>query len=203
MSESQAIATELEEVVPGIWAWSVTDERIGDFVGSSFAVETDQGTVLVDPHRVEGFERLLPLQAIVLTTSGHQRSSWRLRREHGTPVWAPEGVQELDEQPDHHYGEGTELPGGLRAVFTPGAGTRQHTLLLDRDGGVAFVPDLLVMPPGGNLGLIPDEYAHDPAQARETTRKLLDLPFDVLCLGHGGHVGGDAKARIREEALSE
>jgi glyoxylase-like metal-dependent hydrolase (beta-lactamase superfamily II) len=202
VTEPKAVAARVEDVVPGVWAWSVHDDRI-NFVSASYAVSTEGGTVLIDPLPLadEPMKELGDVSAICLTTSSHQRSSWRLRRELGVEVWVPALARLVEEEPDERYSEGDTLPGDLRPVFTPGAGTTQHTFLLDRDGGIAFVPDLLVLPPGGELTLIPEQYAHDVEQARRSVQKLLDLPFAVLCLGHGAPVRDDAKSRI-ENAIA-
>lgn len=193
MSEPEAVAQEVEEVVPGVWHWSVHDERI-DFISAAHAV----AGVLIDPLPLapDAFARLGEVSAIVLSCGSHQRSAWRLRSELGVPVWAPALSKEIDEEPDQRYGDGDELPGGLRAVFTPGAGTTQHTLLLDSPS-VAFVPDLLLRAPGQALGLLPDKWAHDPELMQKSLRKLLDLDFDVLCLGHGEPVTDDPKGVLR------
>ena len=57
--------------------------------------------------------------------------------------------------------------------------------------------DLLVREPGQPLELIPGEYAHDLTEARRSVEKLLDLPFSVLCCGHGAPITEDPKASIR------
>jgi hypothetical protein len=197
VSEPQAVAESVEEVVPGVWHWHVSDERIGGFVSSAHAVRAGGGVVLIDPLPLSG-EALCGLgdvSAICLTTSSHQRSAWRMRRELGVRVWAPAASKEVEEEPDERYSEGDGLPGGLEAMFTPGAGTTQHSLLRD---GVLFTPDLFVRPPGEALALIPSEYAHDPEQARQTAEGLLDVDFAVLCLGHGAPVTDDPRAAIRE-----
>jgi hypothetical protein len=199
MSEPQATATETTEVVPGVRHWSVSDDRINGFVSSAHSLATDDGTVLIDPLPLEqaAFAAFGRVNAICLTTSSHQRSSWRLRRELGVPVYVPALARELDEEPDERYGEGDRLPGGLLAVFTPGAGTTQHTFLLEQGPGVAFVPDLLARPPGMDVMLTPAEYMHDPQEARRTLEQLLELRFDVLCLGHGAPVTTGAHEAIR------
>jgi glyoxylase-like metal-dependent hydrolase (beta-lactamase superfamily II) len=82
-------------------------------------------------------------------------------------------------------------------VFTPGAGTTQHTFLLESGPGVAFAPDLFARPPDGRLSLVPAEFMHDPEEARRSAEKLLDLRFSVLCLGHGVPVLDDPHEAIR------
>jgi glyoxylase-like metal-dependent hydrolase (beta-lactamase superfamily II) len=199
VSEPQAVAAVAEEFLPGVWHWSIVDERIGGFVSSSHAVRSDGGVVLVDPLPLAGDSEapLGDVAAICLTTSVHQRSAWRLRRELSVPVWAPAAVREVDEEPDERYSEGNVVPGGMRAIFMPGPGTAQHGFLLDREGGVLFTSDLFVHPAGGGLRFVPGEYMHDPEQARRTAEGLLDLDFAVLCTGHGAPVTNDPKAAIR------
>jgi len=199
VTEPKAVASEVDEIVPGVWTWSVEDDRIGGFTSSSFAITSDGGSVLIDPLPLaaDAMRAFGTVSAICLTTSNHQRSSWRLRRELGVPVHLPALAKEVEEEPDGRYSEGDVLPGGLQPVFTPGAGTTQHTLLLDRDGGIAFVPDQLLVYPDRRLSVVPAEYAHDPEGARRSVEKLLDLPFAILCVAHGGPVTEDPKQQIR------
>jgi hypothetical protein len=199
MSEPQTAATETIEVVPGIRHWSISDERINGFVSSAHSLAADGGVVLIDPLPLQhaALDALGPVTAICLTTSSHQRSCWRLRRELGVPVHAPAFARELDEEPDGRYGDGDRLPGDLLAVFTPGAGTTQHTFLLEQGPGVAFVPDLLARPPGMDVMLTPAEYMHNPREARQTLAQLLERRFDVMCLGHGAPVTSGAHEAIR------
>ena len=196
MSEPSAVAERVEEVVPGVWHWRVRDERIGGDWGCSHAADG----VLIDPHRLaeDALERLCEIRAIVLTTSSHQRAAWRLRRELGVPVYVPAAAREVAEEPDERYRQGDALPGGLEAVFTPGAGTTQHSLLLTRDAGVLFTPDLFVRAPDGPLEWVPFEYMHDPEEAKRSAERLLGLEFDVLCTAHGAPLAGGAKEALRE-----
>lgn len=198
MSEPRAVAADAAEVVPGVWHWAISDERIGGHLSAAHALAGPGGVVLIDPLPLAAaaLERLGAVTAICLTTSSHQRSAWRYRRDHGVEVWAPALARTFDEQPDRRYGDGDELPGGLHAVFTPGAGTSQHTLVAS-EPSVAFVPDLLVHPPGEPLALIPGEYAHDVGEARVNVAKLLELPFGALCMGHGAPITDDPKGAIR------
>jgi Metallo-beta-lactamase superfamily len=198
VSEPQAVAERADEIVPGVWYWSVHDDRI-DFLSSAHAVAEDDGIVLVDPLPLApaALAEFGDVAAICLTAGTHQRSAWRYRRELGAKVYAPALSRQIEEEPDVRYGEGDELPGSLRPIFTPGAGTTQHTFLLEREGGVAFVPDLFTHLPERGLRIVWEEYMHDPAEARRSIRKLLDLPFSILCLDHGAPLTADPKAAIR------
>jgi glyoxylase-like metal-dependent hydrolase (beta-lactamase superfamily II) len=200
VSEPKAVAASIDEFVPGAWCWHLADERIGGYISSAHAVRGDDGAVLIDPLPLADGDLagLGKVVAICLTTSTHQRSAWRLRRELGVPVWAPRPVKEVDEEPDERYVEGDVLPGGLEALFTPGAGTAQHSFLVGRERGVLFTPDLFVHAPGGPFGFVPAEYMHDMAQARRTAESLLDRDFAALCTGHGVPVTDDPKAAIRD-----
>lgn len=199
VSEPKAVAQEAWEIVPGLWHWNLDDERIGGFIGASHAVATEEGTVLIDPHPLEedALAGLGAIAAVVMTASVHQRASWRLRRELDIPVWAPAATREAEEEPDERYSEGDRLPGRLDAIFTPGAGTTQHTLV-DGQHRAAFVSDLLVRPRGGRLALLSADLAYDSAQLRETVEtRLLALDVDVLCLGHGEPVTDNPKDALR------
>jgi glyoxylase-like metal-dependent hydrolase (beta-lactamase superfamily II) len=197
VSEPTTVASLSEEVVPGVRRWSIHDERI-NFVGAAYAVTTDDGVVMIDPLPLEdeALAELGRVEAIVLTCGSHQRSAWRYRRELGAEVYAPALAKEIEEEPGARYGEGDALPAGLQPVFTPGAGTTQHTLLLG-DPKVAFVPDMLVETPEGRVATLASRWMYDPEQARRSVEKLLDLDFDVLCLAHGGAVTEDAKDAVR------
>lgn len=191
------MAASVEEVAPGVWHWLVPDDRI-DAWSAGHAVASEAGTVLVDPVPLspEALARLGEVTAVCLTAGTHQRSAWRYRREPGATVYAPALSRLIDEEPDERYGDGDVLPGGLTAVFTPGAGTTQHAFLLEREGGIAFVADLLTNYPGRGLAFVPERHLHDPEEMRRSVRKLLGLPFTLLCLAHGAPVRDDPKAAI-------
>jgi Metallo-beta-lactamase superfamily len=200
VSGPAAIATELEVVVSDVWHWRVSDERIGGYLSAAHAVRAQGATVLIDPLGLarEALEPLGEISAIVVSAGTHQRWTWRYRRELGAQVWAPALSETLEEEPDRRYGDGDRLPGGLLAIFTPGAGTTQHSLLLPRDGGVLFTPDLFVRSREGPLEFVPAEYMHDADEARRTAERLLELDFGVLCSGHGAPLVGDAKQALRD-----
>jgi glyoxylase-like metal-dependent hydrolase (beta-lactamase superfamily II) len=57
---------------------------------------------------------------------------------------------------------------------------------------------LLTHLPRRGLTIVWDEYMHDPAEARRSIRKLLDLPFSILCCAHGEPLTEDPKGAIRD-----
>jgi glyoxylase-like metal-dependent hydrolase (beta-lactamase superfamily II) len=199
MAEPPAVADELQEVVSGVFHWSVVNERIGGATSASHAVRTQAGeTVLIDPVRLadEHLATLAPVTAIVLTAACHQRAGWRYRKQFDAPVHLPTGSRATDEEADEHYGEGDVLPGGLEAVHSPGP-EEPHYALLKRDTSVLFCPDLLMVE-DGDLVFVPGEYHEDPNETRRSVERLLELPFDVLCLDHGPPFLDDPKESLRQ-----
>ncbi len=198
MTEPREVAELLEPVVEGVYHWEIRNSNIGGSISSSHAVLGDEGLVFIDPVRLvdRELDMLGVPTAIALTARCHQRASWRYRRDFGAPVWLPEDAAAADEEPDHRYAEGDVLPGGLKAVRTPGPEWPHYSFLLERDPGVVFVSDL-IGGAGGQLHFIPPEYHEDPAATRRSVELLLDLPFAVMCLDHGAPLTEDPKAALR------
>jgi hypothetical protein len=200
MSEPREIAERAEPVVDGVWHWRIRNSQIGGSISSSHALADGDGSVVIDPVRLaeEALAALPRPHAICLTAKPHQRAAWRFRRELGAEVWSPDGTRPLEEEPDHRYGDGDLLPGGLRAVRTPGPASVHFCLLREAEPGVIFCTDLLAKRPGGPLEFVPLEYHVDAAETRRSVERLLELPFSVLCLSHGDPVTDDPKAAIRD-----
>jgi glyoxylase-like metal-dependent hydrolase (beta-lactamase superfamily II) len=199
VAEPAAAAESAEEVVPGVWRWGVANEGIGGYESTAHAVAGPDGTVLVDPVRLapEALAALGDVTAILLTAKCHQRSAWHYRRELGAPVWAPEGSRPADEEPDERYRAGDLLPGGLRALHTPGPEDAHYSFLREAEPRVLFCSDLLTNYGGRGLDFVPLRFHDDPEQTRRTVEGFLDLDFGVLCLDHGAPIADDPKAAIR------
>lgn len=197
--EPRTIATEIEEVVPGIWRWHILDDRIGS-ESDAYAVATDSGAVLIDPLPLapDQLARLGPVAAICLTAACHQRSAWRYRKEFGVKVYAPQGCRETDEEPDIRYRADDALPGGLTAVYTPGPENAHYAFLRKATPSALFCADLISREDGDVLEFIPFDYHDDPDATIASTRRLLDLDFSVLCLAHGTPITDDPHAALRD-----
>ncbi len=198
MTEPIEIADTAEPVAAGIWHWRIRNSAIGGSTSSCHLFDSPQGAVLVDPVRLadEAFARLPKPDVILLTSKGHQRSAWRYRQQFGAEVWAPSGTPPPDETPDHLYAEGDPLPGGFQALMTPGPSRLHFSLLRPDPAGVLVSADLLMGDPDTGLRFVPLEFHDDPAQTKRSVEGLLELPFSLLCLDHGGPFP-DGKAAIR------
>lgn len=198
MSEPPETAAHAEPIVEGVWHWSVANSAIGGATSSSQALALDDGCVLIDPIRLDVDElgSLPRPNAIVLTAKCHQRSAWRYRSTFGAEVWAPDGAPAMDEEPDRRYAEGDVVPGGLRAIRTPGPEPVHFCLLREDAPRILFCSDLLMGEGDGGLAFVPGQFHDDPAETRRSVERLAELEFDVLCLDHGRPVTTDPHGAI-------
>jgi glyoxylase-like metal-dependent hydrolase (beta-lactamase superfamily II) len=207
MSEPKASASRVEVVVPGLLHWTVEDDRIGGTRSDAWALTTGAETILVDPLPLDtdAVTVLGNVRLVVLTIQSHQRSAWKVRKQHHVPVFAPKGCEGLEETPDYWYEDGAELPGGLKAIHTPGPCEASYAIHVPREGGnVLFVGDLLVRPvDDGPLAFVPSEYQDDPLRTRESVRRLLSLDAPIICSGHGAPVVGGGVEALRHALAAD
>ena len=188
MSEPKAKADRIQLLVPWLYHWTVSDDRIDNYRSDAYAVLTPDGKVMIDPLPLidEALAEIGKVAAICLTGGQHQRSAWRYRKAFGVPVYAPEGAVKLEEDPDQWYRDGDSLPGGFKAIQTPGLSSG-FALLMETEGGsgALFCGDLLIREADGPFQLLPDEYLDDPTLARKAARQLAQLQVEILCPAHG------------------
>jgi glyoxylase-like metal-dependent hydrolase (beta-lactamase superfamily II) len=199
VSEPREIADHAQPVIEGLWHWSVANSAIGGNTSSSQALAVPGGCVLIDPIPLapEELDQLPRPTAVLLTAKCHQRSAWRYRSRFGIEVWAPEGARQADEEPDRRYAEGDLLPGGLRALRTPGPEPVHYCLLREEAPRILFCSDLLMDGEAGGLAFVPGKFHDDFAETRRSVERLAELDFDVLCLDHGRPVTEDPRGAIR------
>jgi len=186
MSEPKTVARSLTEIVPGLFYYTIDDERIKSR-SHAYALAANGRVTLIDPLPLEPEQlaRLGTVETILMGSPSHQRCAWSYRREHKAKVYAPEGFSGLEEKPDRIFKEGDPLPGGLRPVHAPGPNQAHYAFHLDRRPGVLLCTDLWHVTKTGEVEFLPDKYMSDAERARETARRLLDVNFDILCFGHG------------------
>ena len=198
MSEPKTVARSATEIVPGLFYYTIDDERIKTR-SNSYALVADGQAALIDPVLLDPAEiaRLGRIEAVLIGTPSHQRAAWTYRREHKAKVYAPEGWSDLEEEPDGTFKEGDALPGGLRPLHAPGPSRAHHAFHLDRKPGVLLCTDLWHATPQG-VEFLPDKYMSDADRARESARRLLEVNFEILCFGHGDPIRRDAREVVAD-----
>src|SRR6478672_3410368 len=68
MSEPLEAADNVEQIAPGVWHWSIQNSNIGGNTSASHALGDEDGSVWIDPVRVDDPDSLPRPQAIVLTS---------------------------------------------------------------------------------------------------------------------------------------
>lgn len=189
MSEPRTRAHRTDEILPGIFRWSVSDERIGGYNSSAFAVVDDDGAVvLIDPLPIEPrlLRKLGRIEAIVLTAGNHQRSAWRFRKLFGVPVWTPVDAYKLLERPDATFSGGDLLPGQLVAFHTPGPVDSMHSIWREAHRSTLFLSDLLTHDANAVPRFVDSGYQDEPERTRASVRFLQEhVPVEALCFAHG------------------
>jgi hypothetical protein len=82
-------------------------------------------------------------------------------------------------------------------VRTPGPEETHFAFLRRGRPSVLFTADLMTRAPRGALRFIDPDLHDDPEKTRRSVRRLLDLPFSVLCLSHGSPIRRGPHAAIR------
>ena len=198
MSEPKTVARSMTEILPGLYHYTIDDERIKTR-SDAYAVAADGRVVLIDPVPLDPAQlgRLGAVEAIVLGTPSHQRAAWSLRRAHRARVYAPLGSTGLDEKPDVTFQAGDPLPLGLKPLHAPGPAASHHAFFVAGKPGALLCTDLLHAGSGG-VEFLPDKYMGDPGMARESARRLLEVEFDLLAFGHGDPIMASARKALAD-----
>jgi glyoxylase-like metal-dependent hydrolase (beta-lactamase superfamily II) len=195
------LATNLREIVPGLWAWSALQEEWKvDFCCCAW--KGQDGLVLVDPVKLDDanlakLEQVGKPVAILLTNQNHERDADWFRARYGIKVHVHrDAVAGIEITPDDFFSDGTVLPGGLKAVHVPGTCPSETAFHTSAQGGVLLQGDALVNLDKG-VAFLADDYCKDPKQNRESVRKLLGLSFEAMTFAHGNPIAKGAKARVQ------
>jgi hypothetical protein len=178
----------MEQLAPGLSYWvAYHPEWKEDVV--SYALETDDGLVLVDP--------LLPPRGlrrpdhVLLTVYWHGRSSGELRAKR---VWAPHrSVRALERrgiEVTDPLRPGDAGPGGTQSLASGRASELVYWLPAQR---ALLAGDVLL---GAPLRICPHSWVGKGGQAavREALTPALDLPIEHVLVSHGGvALAGDRK----------
>ncbi|MDY6912700.1 MAG: MBL fold metallo-hydrolase [Chloroflexota bacterium] len=93
--------------------------------------------------------------------------------------------------------EGDELnaAGRLKVIHLPGH-TQGSIALFSEEKKILIAGDALNRR-GGKLSFPPRNFTFDPDQAKDSTKKITGLEFDVLCFGHGKPLIQNAREEVQ------
>jgi glyoxylase-like metal-dependent hydrolase (beta-lactamase superfamily II) len=178
----------MEQVAPGLSYWITYHEAWKEDV-VSYALETDDGLVLIDP--LDPPLRRRPAH-VLLTLFYHARSTAELRPKR---VWAPHrSVRPLERrgvEVTDPLRAGDEAPGGIVALAAGRPGELVYWLPEQR---ALLAGDVLL---GAPLRICPDGWVGKGGKAavRAALTPALELPIERVLVSHGGAaVAGDKKA---------
>ena len=193
----------MHELLPGIFTWAWFSEPHGYNFNGHFLALPD-GNLCVDP--VEAPPEVLAELArrgvtrILLTNRNHVRDANRVRSRTGarTAIHAADAgyarLQQAEIDDELHAGERV---GPLTVVAVPGKSPGEVALHWP-ERRILIVGDAVIGAPPGHCRLLRDKVLDDPAQLRDSVRRLLALDFDTLVVGDGAAITGGAQERLRE-----
>jgi glyoxylase-like metal-dependent hydrolase (beta-lactamase superfamily II) len=174
-----------------------------DHVGSAERIRAEAGaTVFAPAGDADGVR-----SGKVRPPGGFTANLWRPRMMRYTAHAVRNGgakVTPVSEVRPYGDGEVLDVPGGLRAVHTPGH-TAGHSSLLAEGPGVLFAGDALATMSFLTAETGPQLMAfnEDAERARDSLSRLEDLSAGVVVMGHGAPFHGtpaDAVAQARARA---
>jgi glyoxylase-like metal-dependent hydrolase (beta-lactamase superfamily II) len=199
----------VNEILPGVWHWTVRHPRIGIEVSSHWL---DEDGVAIDPLLPpEGLEffrsRTRSPSAVLLSNRHHYRHAGALADAFGARVLCSRpGMHEFEaEQAVEPFDFGDALPGGVTA-FEVGAICPDDTAFHIPAARALLLADAIV--DGGlhggdhGLGFVSDSLMDDPERTKQgilaAARRALDeLEFDHLLMAHGLPLIGDGRERLQ------
>jgi len=186
---------ELRDVAPGLWVWSVAYEDWSPGQGwgpvvTSTCVESGGEIAVLDPKAPAGDEVWQRLDArpptlAVILKPDHVRDVDLFVRRYGVRAFGPWLFwrHDIPETELEGIEPGSELPGGLRALYD-GRGRGETPLWLPEQRTLVFA-DALTAPQGELLVWTTPWHEERTLPA---LRALLELPFERVIVSHGDPV---------------
>jgi hypothetical protein len=192
----------MREIVPDVQMWSVPVPDKGyDFNG--FAVNTEDGTVLIDPPEPVGegwgaIDMLAPFAGLWVTNRNHSRAAATFRERYGLEVFAHEADAERLEAGADNMVRGDEtLPGDIQLIHVPGKSPGEVAFHLPRSNALV-VGDVVIGVPPGELSTYPEKVIDDMEELHRSAAKLLEYDFDALLLCDGEPITTGGKQKLEE-----
>ena len=188
-------ALEYQIIRPGLFFWQAYDPAVKTDL-CCCAFDTPEGLVFCDPVPLDApaLEELMhgrAARAIVLTNGNHERNAAALARRFGVDVWAHSGARDVAAA-TRWFEDGGRLF-GAEAILLDGFAAGESAFWLD---GLLLLGDALINVPPYGFSILPDKYCADPRAARESLKKLLQFPVEILAFAHGLPIVSRAAQRL-------
>ena len=183
---------EVHDLAPGLWIWRLAYPDWRPEAGwpelvTSTCVKSGGEVALLDalapPEGSEVWERLdaRPPTMVVILKPDHVRDVDLFVRRYGARAFGPwlfwrSNIPQTELEPIE---PGSELPGGLRALYD-GRGRNETPLWLPEQKTIVFANGMTA--PEGELRIWGTPQIH---RARPALRELLELPFEHVIVAHG------------------
>ena len=183
---------EVHDLAPGLWIWRLAYPDWRPEAGwpelvTSTCVKSGGEVALLDalapPEGSEVWERLdaRPPTMVVILKPDHVRDVDLFVRRYGARAFGPwlfwrSNIPQTELEPIE---PGSELPGGLRALYD-GRGRNETPLWLPEQKTIVFADGMTA--PEGELRIWGTPQIH---RARPALRELLELPFEHVIVAHG------------------
>ena len=183
--------------IPGLYCWSIWQPERNVFFNSHFIKRPD-GNVVIDPldlspDDAKAIESMGGVALVAITNRDHERKSRELAARFGATIAASEGDAPLLSGPvDRIVRDGESLFGGASVIQFEGLKSPGEIAVHLQEHRAAIVGDALWGDPAGSLRLLPDEKLTDAKKAVLSLRKLWALRLEVLLVGDGASIFGDA-----------
>jgi hypothetical protein len=188
------VTAEIRDVAPGLWIWRLEHPAWAPHVSwephvTSTCVESRGEVAVLDPlappeDAAEIWERLdgLPPTVAVVLKPDHVRNVDLFVRRYGARAFGPDVFYggDVPETELEWIGEGSELPGGLVALYD-GRGRNETPLWLPEQRALVFADALTER--DGELVVWGTPW-HEK-RVLPALRELLDLPFEHVIISHG------------------
>jgi hypothetical protein len=207
------VTVEVRDVADGLWLWrqphpAWQEGHDWEPEIASFAVESRGVRLLLDPLAPppgarEAWARLDAFrpEIVVVLKPDHVRDvdlfvRWYGARAYGPWLFWRDDVPQTELEP---LPPGTELPGGLQAVFD-GRGAMETPLYLPEQRALVFADGMTA--PGGALRIWATPWHKE--RVLPAFRELLALPFERVLVSHGEpvHTRADFEAALDREPWS-
>lgn len=188
-------AAEYQAIRPGLAFWQAYDPAVKTDL-CCCAFDTPEGFVFCDPVPLvpAALEELLagrPPRAILLTNANHQRDALSLARRFDIEICAHSAAR--GEVAATRWLEDGEMLFGAKAIGLEGFAPGETAFWLD---GLMLVGDALINVAPYGFSMLPDKYCTDPRRGRQSLKKLLPYPMEILAFAHGLPIVSHASERL-------